>query len=149
MLGSDVEAQIKEVEGLRLVGGAAGFAALRKGDKLTLPPQTPAAYVIVLREQPEGDLRDTNLSVLQLVTYHLAIISVVAVANDRLGELTNAASDQVRRGIRDKVFGWTPPGFDLPFIRGPSVLFDFVSGAHWHQDEFITQRYEEPSNGES
>lgn len=147
MLGTDVEDRIADVDGLEMVGGAAGFAALRDGDALRVPNKTPAAYVIVLQESPQGDLRDTGLSVLQLVTYHVAIITVVRVANDRDGEKTNARSDQVREGIRNKLFGWTPPGFDGAFIRGPSTLFDFDGGAHWHQDEFITERNEVPSNG--
>lgn len=147
MIGTDVETRIADVEGLKLVAGAAGFAALRKGDVLQVPNLTPAAYVVVLREQPQGDLRDTGLSVLQLVTYHVAVITVVRVANDKLGDKTNAISDQVRGGIKDQLFGWTPEGFDGPFIRGPSMLFDFEGGAHWHQDEFITERYEVPSNG--
>lgn len=147
MIGTDVEARIATVEGLKLVAGAAGFAALRKSDGLQVPNLTPAAFVVVLREQPQGDLRDTGLSALQLVTYHIAVITVVRVANDKHGEKTNAISDQVREGIKSQLFGWTPPGFDGAFIRGPSMLFDFDGGAHWHQDEFITERYEEPSNG--
>lgn len=147
MLGTDVEIRLATVPGLNLVAGAAGLAALRQGDRLTVPPQTPAAYVVVLREDPQADQRITDLSALQRVVYHLAIITVVRVANDRQGERTNAVMDQVRQGIRDALYGWVPPGFEAPLVRGPSVLFDFEGGAHWHQDEFITERYEVPSNG--
>ncbi len=146
MLGTDIETRIEaEVGELKLIGGAAGLAALRQGSKVVVPPQTPAAYVVVMREQPEGDLRTTGLSALQRVVYHVAVITVVRVANDRQGEQTNAQSDAVRQSIRDALFGWTPPAFDDAFIRGPSTLFDFEGGAHWHQDEFITARYEEPT----
>jgi len=147
MLGSDIEARIADVGGLLLVEGAAGFAALRDGGELRVPNKTPAAYVVVLREQPQPDQRDTGLSVLQRVVYHVAVITCVKVANDMHGEKTNARSDQVRQGIRDKLFGWVPPNFEGAIVRGPSTLFDFAGGAHWHQDEFMTDRYEEPING--
>ncbi|MFZ5653169.1 MAG: phage tail terminator protein [Pseudomonadota bacterium] len=147
MLGTDVEARLATVTGLALIAGAAGLAALRQGDRLTVPPQTPAAFVIVLREDPQADQRTTDLSALQRVIYHLAVITVVRVANDRQGERTNAIMDQVRQGIRDALYGWVPPGFEAPLVRGPSALFDFEGGAHWHQDEFITERYEVPISG--
>lgn len=146
MLGTLVEERIADVAGLKLVEGAAGFAALRQGDKLTLPRVTPAAYVVVLQEQPGPDLRDTGLSVAQDVMYHVAIITVVKFAGDTTGDKTNALSDQIRSGIKNKIFGWTPAGFDEAFARGPSVLFDFDAGAHWHQDEFFTKRLEVPEN---
>ena len=147
MLGTLVENRIGDVPGLMSVGGAAGFAALKEGDTLRLPNRIPAAFVIVLGEQPGPDVRDIGAPVLQTVAYHVAVITVVKVANDRDGERTNAISDQIRDGIKAKLFGWVPDGFDFAFKRGPSGLLDFEAGAHWHQDEFITYKDEVPTNG--
>ncbi|CAA0103571.1 phage tail terminator protein [Zhongshania aliphaticivorans] len=147
MLSSDVEARLRsEVSELKAVYGAAGFANLRQGNELRTPPQTPAAYVITLREVPQKDLYDVGNGVLQNVVYHIAVITVVRVANNNLGDETNTQMDLVREEIKAALYGWTPAGFEQQFKRGPSALFDFAGGAHWHQDEFIIDRYEEPTS---
>lgn len=146
MLGSDVETRLRELPELEGVFGAAGFADLRQGDKLKVPSRTPAVYVVPLRELPQDDLHTIGAPVVQKVVYHIAVITVVRVANDKTRERTNAKMDAVRQAIKGKLYGWVPPGFPEPFVRGPAYLFDFEDGAHWHQDEFITERHEEPES---
>ncbi|WP_286694977.1 phage tail terminator protein [Spongiibacter sp. UBA1325] len=146
MLGSDVEARLANIAAIKDIQGAAGFAALRKNGKLKVPNITPTVFVVPLREVPADDLHGTQTSVLQNRVYHIAVITVVRVANDSRRERTNALMDEVRAAIKHALYGWTPPGFDTPFTRGPSQLFDFSDAAHWHQDEYLTDRYEEPSS---
>lgn len=147
MLSSDVETRLRsEASELKKVYGAAGFANLRQGSELRTPPQTPSAFVVTLREVPQKDLYDVGNGVLQNVVYHIAVITVVRVANDRMGDETNLKMDLVRQQIKDALYGWKPDGFETQFKRGPSALFDFAGAAHWHQDEFIIDRYEEPSS---
>ena len=145
MLGSDVEARLADIALIKDIQGAAGFAALRKSGKLKVPNTTPTVFVVPLREVPANDLYGTDSSVLQNVVYHIAVITVVRVANDSRRERTNALMDDVRSAIKQKLFGWVPPGFDSPFTRGPSQLFDFSDAAHWHQDQYLTDRFEEPN----
>jgi len=146
MLATDVEARLAAIGQIKAIQGAAGFADLRQGDKLKVPNTTPTVFVIPLREVPQGDLHTIGTPVLQKLVYHVAIITVVRVANDRTRERTNAAMDEIRQAVKDKLFGWVPPDFDMPFTRGPSALFDFVDGAHFHQDEYIVERHEEPNS---
>lgn len=146
MLSTDVEARLGEIELIKDIQGAAGFADLRGKDGLKVPRQLPAVFVVPLREDPQDDLQTIGAPVLQKVVYHIAIITVVRVPNDLRRDRTNALMDQVRQAIKGKLYGWVPPGFDEPFIRGKSALFEFEDGAHWHQDEFITDRYEEPTS---
>ena len=147
MLGSDVEARLKaNAPLLKDVFGAAGFANLRQGSELKVPARTPAAFVITLRETPQPELNDIGNGVLQNVVYHIAVITVVRVANSRHGDESNTEMEAARLQIKNAIYGWRPAGFDQQFTRGPSALFDFAGSAHWHQDEFIIDRYEEPSS---
>ena len=115
MIGSDVEARLASINLIKDIQGAAGFADLRKGNKLKVPNTTPTVFVVPLREVPKEDLRAIGTPVLQEVVYHIAIITVVRVANDLSRERTNVLMDNVRQKIKDKLFGWIPPGFEMPF----------------------------------
>lgn len=146
MLTDKVETRLKnEVSSLRLVSDAAGFAALNQDGKLLIPPKTPASYVIELAARPGPNQRTTaHAGAMQEVFYHIVVITVARVANDRDGSKTGAVMSEVRQQIKDALFGWTPPEFLVSFELGPSALYDFAGGAHWHQDEFITSRHETP-----
>lgn len=140
-----IETRLKEIPELKnRVYGATDLAAMKK--KGDAPQHCPTQYVVELSRKPGELLRETGAQ-LQWVRYHIAVVTVIRKANDRYGKAANAELGQIQALTKTKLYGWkTGAEFDA-FWLGPSGLLAFDAGVVWWQDEFITQKLEEATNG--
>ena len=136
MINLTVERIETTVSGFKLVGGAIDFQAAVESN----PKAVPACFVIPMREQPGPSIAADILQ--QKVTVTIGVILVVRNLGDQIGAAAGADLEQLRRAVREQLYGWTPdPVFD-PFERGMGQLLAFRDGHAWWQDLFTTSYYD-------
>ena len=82
------------------VAGAAEWAGLTEDED----PQTPAAYVIPLRE--EAGENDSAVGYYQVITNHFAVIVLLSNVRDERGQCAYERLDEVRTEILRGILSW-------------------------------------------
>ena len=122
-----------EVADLKLVAGAAEFAALK-----TNPPKSkqPAAYVVPLSDRAG---RNTRINaVAQQVTARVAVVLALGNLGDRRGDSASKTIETLRGDVRAALLGWAPTAADDPMEYVAGRVLALRDGVVWWQDEFRT-----------
>lgn len=131
-----IERLKSEVPELRLVAGAAGFAAAADAN----PPATPAAYVFLAGEAGgEGAFDSPALQRLDLT---VAVVLVVRHAGATAG--AGAASDRasLADAVRAALRGYRPSVDHEPLRLQSASLLSFRDRHEWWQQTWQTATYE-------
>ena len=121
-----------EVTSLKLVGGAADFAAAAEGVR-----QTPSAFVLPSSERASGSSTGTMV-VSQRNIARFAIVIAVQNLRDPRGEKAQADLLTLRNSIMTALHGWEPNAdFDQIEYNGGKLL-QLNDQVLWWQDEFVT-----------
>ena len=136
LLLSPVIARLQErVPALRLVAGAADFAAIR-GAIAT----HPAAWVLPLGDTPgENSLAAGGL--MQAMEATFGVVLAVRDVSDARGEAGADAVVAIRRDVHAALLGWSPDADAAPIEYGQGRLVAFADGFVWWQEEFVTTYY--------
>lgn len=131
-------AQVKAMAtGLRLVGGAADYAAVKNLRDFA----PPCAYVLLATEKLE--LSAGNTTGHQRATVSFGV--VIAVRNYRAADRGQQASDDLRSvlgQVRSALMGWTPAvpgGRPTQLVRGD--LMDYDQATLLWTDQYQTQHF--------
>ena len=120
---------------LRVMGGAADFAAAAEGLK-----QTPAAFVLPSAERARESSTGTQL-VSQYNTVRFAVVVAVQNLRDARGDAAQSDLLPLRTSIMTALHGWQPDvGFD-PVEFGGGRLLQLTDQVLWWQDEFTTSHF--------
>lgn len=119
---------------LSLVAGALEFATASE----TRPTAMPAAYIILLREQPSPS--DVANAVVQRIRVSLAVVLALRNAADAKGQAAQADLETLRATVQTALLGWAPTDA-APLERGPGQLLAFRDGVLWWQDVYDTEIY--------
>lgn len=129
---ASVQAQLRTVAGLKLVGGAADFERAQMG--LTT---MPAAFVIPARESA-GDNAFGN----QIVQQTVAATFTVALAVRNLADAEGAAAleslEPVRVAVRDALLNFVPEDCTDGCEYDSGELVAFANGVLWWADAYRT-----------
>ncbi len=123
---------------LKLVGEAADFQAAAENNPLA----TPCCFVFLMDETPGRSATDV---LLQKVEATVGIVFVVKNLKDTKGAAARDALDELRKKVKDQVFGWQASTEFDPFERGASRLLAFRDGHAWWQDLYLTSYYDRSS----
>lgn len=122
---------------LRLVAGAAGFAAASESN----PPATPAAYVFLTGESGgEGSIDDgTDI---QRIDNSLSVVLVVRHVGAAAG--AGAASDlqTLSAAVKKALRGFAPTAEHDPLRFQSAALLAFRDRHEWWQQSWQSARYE-------
>jgi hypothetical protein len=131
---SRIEASISD---FKLVGGSVQFTT--NAERPT-PMAVPACFVLVNAELP-GPPAAANL-LIQQVQMEIGIITVVRNVADVTGRAASLDTEQLRKKVKDLLYGWVPEGASAPLARGPGSLLAFRDGHVWWQDIYSTSYYD-------
>lgn len=124
-----------EVTSLKLVGGAADFAAAAEGVR-----QTPSAFVLPSSERASGSSTGTMV-VSQRNSVRFAIVIAVQNLRDPRGEKAQADLLALRNSIMTALHGWEPDADFDPIEYGGGKLLQLNDQVLWWQDEFVTANF--------
>ncbi|CAD7055443.1 hypothetical protein RHAB21_00719 [Pseudorhizobium halotolerans] len=120
----------------RISGGAAQLADVKDA-----PPQTPAVYVYVAREQSTPNERMNTI--LQRTAVDIGVVMVTS----NLSKSNNAAAagdiEALKAYVRQKLLGFLPEGAADPLEHVEGELQSALSGTVWFEDVFSTAHYQE------
>ena len=123
-----------QVAALKLIAGALDFAVASE----TEPPATPAAYVMLLGENPSpppgGDF------IQQQIRVHAGVGCPLKNVADVKGAAAQADLKTLRASAQTALLGWSPTAAE-PLERGPGNLLAFKNRVLWWQDEYLTNIY--------
>lgn len=120
---------------LKFVGEAADFQAAAESNPLA----TPACFVFLMDERPGRSQTDV---LVQQVEATVGIAFVVKNLKDTKGAAARGALDDLRRKVKEQIFGWQASVEFDPFERGASRLLAFRDGHVWWQDLYLTSYYD-------
>lgn len=120
---------------LKFVGEAVDFQAAAESNPLA----TPACFVFLMDERPSKSQTDV---LVQRVEATVGVAFVVKNLKDAKGAAASGALDDLRRKVKDQVFGWQASAELDPFERGASRLLAFRDGHVWWQDLYLTSYYD-------
>lgn len=124
-----------QVPALRLVEGAAEFAALVDGERL--PRAMPAAYGFLAGET--GSDSPTWSRTRQRVPVQIGLVLVARNVADARGEAAAADIDTLRAAVRAALLGWVPAAGCAPMQFASGALAAFRAGALWWLDTWRTE----------
>lgn len=136
MIASIIARLIDQVSAVKLVEGAAAFAAAADAN----PRAVPAIYVVPLRETASDN--DGAGWVEQRIDCQIGVIVVAKNVADTKGGAAHADVDELRRAVRVALLGWLPVGMVDPLTRGEAGLLTTRDGYVWWQDTWRTAYYE-------
>ena len=122
--------------GLKLVDGAGAFQAAVESN----PTATPAAYVVMLEENPAPSVSEAL--VIQEVSANIGVILVVRNVTDARGAAAQTDMETLRQAVKALLLGWAPAAGVCPLERGPGRLLAFRDGHMWWQDIYKTVFYD-------
>jgi hypothetical protein len=125
-----------QVEPLRLVAGAAGFAAASENN----PPATPAAYVFLTGESGGESAFDTPT--LQRLDQSLALVLVLRHAGAPAGAGAAADMASLSATVRTALRGFRPSPAHEPLRLQSASLLSFRDRHEWWQQTWQTATYE-------
>jgi len=115
------------------VGSALALSSL---DDVSIT-RTPSVYVFQQSESPKPNRRDLGKP-LQEVAINIGVLLVVTKRNDPTGEKGNKVLTELRKHLRDSLFGWQPPAPFQPLELGKSNLVKMKAGSIFWLDSFTT-----------
>jgi len=97
-----------------------------------------SAWVGELSSVPGQETRDIG-SVVQMEKQVYGVVIGVRSINERDGQNAKQTLQIKRLAVRQKLFGWTPEGYDR-FVLAGAELLTFADGALFWIERFSTQR---------
>lgn len=124
---------------LRTVAGAVEFAALQAPP---LPAKLPAAYVMPVADEAAPNSLASMLH-RQVLTATIRVALITRDLRDTRGDAALTTLDALRRGLRQALAGWTPPGARSALELRRGALLDFQDGTlTWAEDFSCTENLE-------
>ena len=123
-----------QVPTLKLVEGAAQLeSAILEG-----PRQSPAAYVIPIRDEASPNTYSANAA-RQRVADHFGVVFAIKNLRDARGEAAfDGGLRTYRLAVMTALLGWVPAqGFDLCEYAGGAMI-RFANSTLWWQDRYST-----------
>jgi hypothetical protein len=102
---------------LKLVGGSVQFTT---NAEMRQPAAVPACFILTNAETP-GAPAAANL-LIQRVQLEVGIVLVVRNVSDVTGHAAAMDTEQLRKKVKDLLYGWVPEGTQEPLSRGPGNL---------------------------
>lgn len=132
-----VEQRLKDAQIFKQVGSATSFAALKKK-----PIQkSPAAFVLPILEKL-GKQEKIGGVLEQHSSDTFAVIIAVKDRRDADGALGSKQLGELRKSLRQSLYGWSPAkGFD-PILLGDGRLLALDDQTVFWQDKFTTAHFE-------
>lgn len=126
-----------EVPDLRLIAGAAGFAAASERN----PPATPACYVFLTGERGDEESID-DASAIQRIDSSVSVVLVTRHAGAATG--ASAASDlrPLAEAVKSALRGFAPSAEHNPMRYESGALLAFRDLHEWWSQSWQTARYE-------
>jgi len=124
----------QEVSSLRLVAGAADFAAAMDTPS---PPQSPSAWVVPLADSAGANALVGVVS--QALTSRVGVVTALRKVTDARGEHALIDLADVVGAERVALLGWAPDADHDPLEFARGQLISLKGGTVWWQDEWATE----------
>lgn len=108
--------------------------------------QSPAAFVVPVSDRPGKNAQDIGPA-LQKVSRTIGVVIALKSVNDPTGKRGSELLESTRESVRKALFGWSPSTAYSQFELGPSDMITMNNNGIWWLDKFVTDTYEEASNG--
>ncbi len=102
------------------------------------PPAYPAAYIVPLAHEPQGN--EALQGVAQLEALTVALVLCVKHAGDPTGAKALLQLVACRQAVADALLGWVAPGLGGPLVFAGGSLERVEAGTVWWTDEVAGQR---------